>query len=68
MLTRAREAGVEAMITIGTSTDDWALYRETAEALAGFVHYTVGLHPCAVEGDWPAQVAQMEAFWTAAGR
>ncbi|MBL9194598.1 MAG: TatD family hydrolase [Opitutaceae bacterium] len=68
VLTRAREAGVEAMITIGTSTDDWALYRETAEALAGFVHYTVGLHPCAVEEDWPAQVAQMEAFWTAAGR
>lgn len=62
-LERAKAAGVETMITIGTSPDDWAMYRELANRHAGFVRYTVGLHPCSVEGDWAAAVAQIEAFW-----
>ncbi|QYM78480.1 TatD family hydrolase [Horticoccus luteus] len=62
-LARARAAGVEAMITIGTANDDWALYREIAAARPGFVHYTVGLHPCSVDETWAAQVAEMAAFW-----
>src|SRR5260221_4249600 len=63
MLARAREAGVDAMITIGTSPDDWASYREIAGAHAGVVHYTVGLHPCSVDAEWPAGLAEAEAFW-----
>lgn len=63
VLARARAGGVEAMIAIGTSNDDWALYRGIAAARAGFVHFTVGLHPCAVDGTWEAQVAEMAAFW-----
>lgn len=63
-LARAREAGLEAMITIGTSPDDWAMYRELARANAGFVHYSVGLHPCSVEANWPEALAQVEAFWS----
>jgi len=63
VLQRARDAGLEAMIAIGTAPDDWSLYREIARENAGFVHYAVGLHPCSVEADWAGAVAQVEAFW-----
>ncbi|MBL9203022.1 MAG: TatD family hydrolase [Opitutaceae bacterium] len=64
-LERARAAGVETMITIGTSPDDWLLYRELAAAHAAdrLVRHTVGLHPCSVDGGWAAAVAQIEAHW-----
>jgi TatD DNase family protein len=62
-LTRAREAGIDAMITIGTSPDDWELYRGVATENPGFVHYAVGLHPCSVDAGWAAAVAQIEGFW-----
>ena len=62
-LVRAREAGVGRMITIGTSLDDWSLYRNIAQQERGYVEYTVGLHPCAVEENWADAVAQVEAFW-----
>jgi TatD DNase family protein len=64
-LARAREAGVEAMITIGTAPDDWTLYHEIARAHRGVVHYAVGLHPCSVAADWADAVAQIEPFWAA---
>lgn len=67
-LARAREAGVEAMITIGTSPDDWAMYRDLAQKHAGFVHHTVGLHPCSVEAGWENDVAQIEAYWSESPR
>lgn len=63
-LARAREAGLEAMITVGTSSDDWALYRELATVHAGFVHYTVGLHPCSVNENWAEEIERMPAFWS----
>jgi len=63
VLARARAAGVEAMITIGTSSDDWALYRELAGLHRGFVHHTVGLHPCSVGEDWADEIARLSAFW-----
>lgn len=63
ILRRAQEAGLEAMITIGTDTDDWTLYRDLAGAHAGRVHYTVGLHPCSVGEDWAERVAQLETYW-----
>src|ERR1043166_1395501 len=62
-LARARDAGVDAMITIGTSPDDWALYRQLSIEHRGRVHYTVGLHPCSVEAGWETPVGQMEGFW-----
>ncbi len=64
ILVRAREAGVQAMITIGTSLDDWEMYRGLAREHAGLVHYTVGLHPCAVDEDWTVAVRQIETFWS----
>jgi len=60
---RADEAGLEAMITIGTDTDDWALYRNVAREHATKVYYTVGLHPCSVGADWAERVGRLEAFW-----
>ncbi|HEY8994672.1 MAG TPA: TatD family hydrolase [Lacunisphaera sp.] len=62
-LQRAQEAGLEAMITIGTDTDDWTVYRDLAGAHKGLVHYTAGLHPCSVGEDWAERVAQLEGFW-----
>lgn len=64
ILERARAADLEAMITIGTSPDDWGMYRELTYELRGFVHYSVGLHPCAVEENWAEAVAQVETYWT----
>lgn len=62
-LARAKEAGVEALITIGTSPDDWPVYRELAREHRGFIHHTVGLHPCSVDEGWEPAVAQIEAYW-----
>jgi TatD DNase family protein len=65
VLQRATDAGLEKLIAIGTDTDDWPLYRELTRAHAGAVHYTAGLHPCSVGGDWAVRVAQLEAYWMA---
>jgi TatD DNase family protein len=66
ILARAREAGLEQMITIGTGPDDWTLYREIAREHPGFISYTVGLHPCSVGADWRDALAQVENFWSEA--
>lgn len=63
VLTRARAAGVEAMIAIGTAPDDWTLNQGFARGNPGFVHYTVGLHPCQVTEEWESAQAQVEGFW-----
>ncbi len=62
-LARAREAGVEAMITIGTANDDWGLYRRLAREHPGFIYHTAGLHPCSVGENWADEVALLEAFF-----
>ena len=64
VLDRARAAGLEAMIAIGTEPADWTLYRGLAREQAGTVYYTVGLHPCSVDADWAEATAQLEAFFT----
>ena len=60
---RARAAGLEAMIAIGTEPADWTLYRELTREHTGWMHYTVGLHPCSVDEGWEQTLAQMEGFW-----
>jgi TatD DNase family protein len=64
VLARARAAGVEAMIAIGTEPADWILNRDIARAHPGVVSYTAGLHPCCVQGDWAGQLAGLESCWT----
>jgi TatD DNase family protein len=66
-LQRARAAGLEGMVAIGTDTDDWTLNRDLTRENPGMVFYTVGLHPCNVGADWADRVAQLEAFWGRAG-
>jgi TatD DNase family protein len=66
-LERAREADVEALITIGTASDDWSIYREIAQEHRDFVDYTVGLHPCSVEANWEEELALLPAFWDGDG-
>jgi TatD DNase family protein len=66
ILERARTAGLEAMITIGTDTDDWGLYRDLARDHPGFIHYTAGLHPCSVGEDWAGRVGQLAGYWVGA--
>ncbi len=63
VLMRARAAGVEAMIAIGTAPDDWTLNQSYAREHPGFVHYTVGLHPCEVTAEWGSAQAQVAGFW-----
>lgn len=66
ILQRAREAGVDAMVTIGTDADDWGLYRDLAAAsqdTTPLVHYTAGLHPCSVDEQWRERFAGLESFW-----
>lgn len=63
VLARAREAGMERMVTIGTDADDWTLYRDIAAQHRDLVDYTVGLHPCSVDGKWAERFALQEAFW-----
>lgn len=66
VLDRARAAGLGRIVTIGTDTDDWRIYRDVAAKHPALVSYTVGLHPCSVGEDWAARVAQLEGFWAGA--
>src|ERR1051326_8372700 len=62
-LRRAREVGVEALITIGTSSEDWSLYQSLAEQHPGFVYYSAGLHPCSVGERWTDELSALPRFW-----
>lgn len=63
VLDRARAAGLEAMIAIGTEPGDWTLYRDLAREHPGLVRYTAGLHPCSVDDRWESAMGQLEGFW-----
>ena len=62
-LARAREAGLVRLVTIGTSPEDWSLYRDIAAKNPGLISYTVGLHPCSVDERWSEALASIERFW-----
>jgi TatD DNase family protein len=55
------------MITIGTSPEDWELYRGLAATHRDRVHFSVGLHPCSVEAEWEQAIARVEDFWKGDG-
>lgn len=64
VLARARAAGVEVLVTVGTSVDDWDLYAGLeAAAPDGSLRHTAGLHPCSVDERWADQVARLEERW-----
>lgn len=62
-LKAARDAGVDRLITVGTSEEDWCLYSGLSESHRGTIDYTVGLHPCSVDADWERQVSQISAYF-----
>ncbi|MEO0795373.1 MAG: TatD family hydrolase [Verrucomicrobiota bacterium] len=64
VLARAEEAGVRRMITVGTSLDDWALYRDLAKKYPGKVYWTAGLHPCHVDDGWRDQVTALSTYFS----
>lgn len=63
VLKRARLAGVTRMIAVGTSSADWEIYKEMSFNNLGVIDYTVGLHPCHVDGDWESQTQQIMPFF-----
>lgn len=63
VLQRAKEAGIGAIVAIGTSTEDWASYREMSSLRPGFLHYTVGLHPSDVDKNWKEQIEQLAPYF-----
>lgn len=66
ILARAMEAGVATLVTIGTASDDWSLYRDIAKVHPNRVRYTAGLHPCSVGAQWENEIAQLADFWNGA--
>lgn len=63
VLARAAEVGVTRVITVGTSLEDWALYRDLAKKHLGKVHWTAGLHPCHVDAGWRDHVTALSTFF-----
>jgi TatD DNase family protein len=66
-LARAAGAGVDTLVTVGTASDDWSLYRNLARTHGKRIRYTVGLHPCHVAVTWRDELALMPAFWDETG-
>lgn len=62
MLERSREAGVTRWITIGTSLEDWEMYRKAA-ARHQHLQWTVGLHPGSVDDTWEDQVKTIASYF-----
>lgn len=67
VLERAQAAGVVQIVTVGTEPEDWRLYRELVPTLGGRVAYTAGLHPCSVDENWEAALAELPQYFEAAG-
>jgi len=64
VLQRAGEAGVRRLITVGTSLEDWALYRDLARKHPQRIYWTAGLHPCHVDEGWRDQVTALSTYFT----
>ncbi|WP_309400185.1 TatD family hydrolase [Cerasicoccus maritimus] len=63
VIARAAELGVNRFINIGTSLDDWALYRDLARKHPGKLYWTAGLHPCHVDEGWRDQVTALSMYF-----
>jgi TatD DNase family protein len=63
LVRRARSADVLWMIAVGTAPDDWGLYRDIARGNRDCIRYTVGIHPCSVDGGWQEAASAIEGYW-----
>jgi len=64
VLERAKAAGVEHVVTVGTNSEDWGLYQQLAKDYRGTVFYTVGIHPSGMGDDWREQLAEIEGYFS----
>jgi TatD DNase family protein len=60
VLQRAREAGLEAMVTIGTDEKTSAAAAAVASRHPGFIHHTVGAHPSDADRFGEAELLEIE--------
>jgi TatD DNase family protein len=60
VLQRAREAGLEALVTIGTDERTSAAAATVASRHPGFIHHTVGAHPSDVDRFGEAELLEIE--------
>ena len=63
VLDRSDQNGVSRMTAVGTTPEDWGVYRALARKYPGRIHCSAGLHPSYVDGEWPARVAQLPDCW-----
>ena len=64
VLTRAEDAEVSQLITVGTGKEDWSLYQQLAQDHPGRIHWTAGLHPCDVGEEWVEDMHLLSTFFT----
>ena len=62
ILDRARVAGVNQLVTVGTEPEDWSIYRDLVSSHPKVIAYTVGLHPNEVEENWEKNVAGLANY------
>jgi TatD DNase family protein len=62
ILSRAKENGISRMAAIGTSSEDWNLYKGLSKQYREIIYYTVGLHPCYVDENFEQEVGKLEIF------
>ena len=65
LLARARSAGVDRFVAIGTEPEDWVIYRQLAADHSGIIAYAVGLHPNEVREDWQKTVDGLQEYISA---
>lgn len=63
VLDRADEAGVTKLVTVGTSFDDWSLYKDLSFLHEGKIFYTVGIHPSYVTKEWEKYTEVICRYW-----
>jgi TatD DNase family protein len=62
VLGRAEKASIESMIVCGTGAADWDLHYNLAN-LHAHIHYTVGIHPNNIDGNWERDLSLLEYFF-----
>mgnify|MGYP001605135779 FL=1 len=62
ILRRAEENGVSRMTAVGTSSDDWEIYKNLSKQYRDKIFYSVGLHPCYVNEGYEIEIEKIESY------
>lgn len=60
ILNEASLAGVNRMIAVGTSSEDWETYQKLSLEYSGKIYHSVGLHPCHVDETWESEIEKLQ--------